>query len=161
MAERFKAFTGETQPADAYRTYRGDDPRLARAAGELLLVGTARLNVLLVGSADIVRRVLQTQMPTLMKPVVSWSPGEPFVLPPAVERTGTLIVHEVGSLSLHDQLQLLEWTAGGTGRAQVISTTSTPLLPRVCARGFVDALYYRLNTVYLDLNGAEATSWVC
>jgi hypothetical protein len=160
MAERFKAFTGETPATDPHRAYRADDPRLARAAGELFLVGMARLNVLLVGSADMVRLVLQTQMPALRKPVVSWSPGEPFVLPP-VERTGTLIVHEVGSLSLHDQLQLLEWTTGGTPRAQVISTTSTPLLPRVCARGFIDALYYRLNTVYLDLNGAEDTGWVC
>jgi len=160
MAERFKAFTGETHPADPNRVYRADDPRLARAAGELFLVGMARLNVLLVGSADMVRVVLQTQMPTLLKPVVSWSPGDPFVLP-AVERTGTLILHEVGSLSLHDQLQLLEWTAGGTRRTQVISTTSTPLLPRVCARGFIDALYIRLNTVYLDLNGSEDTGRVC
>jgi hypothetical protein len=160
MADRFKAFTGETQPAGPYRAYRADDPRLARVAGELSLVGTARLNVMLVGSADMVRLVLQTQLPTLMKPVVTWSPGEAFGLP-AVERTGTFVLHEIGSLSLHDQLQLLEWSAGAMRRTQVISTTSTPLLPRVCARGFIDALYYRLNTVYLDLNGADETGWVC
>jgi hypothetical protein len=160
MADRFKAFTGGTQSADACRTYRADDPRLAAAAAELFLVGMARLNVLLVGSADQVRVVLQTQMPKLMKPVVSWSPGEPLVLP-AVERTGTLILHEVGSLSLHDQLQLLEWSGSAMRRTQVISTTSVPLLPRVCARGFIDALYYRLNTVYLDLNDGHETSWTC
>jgi hypothetical protein len=160
MADSFKAFTGDAQSADPYRTYRADDPRLARVAGELFLVGMARLNVLVAGNADMVRLVLQTQMPTLMKPVVRWSPGEPFVLP-AVERTGTLILHEVGALSLHDQLQLLEWSAGAMRRTQVISTTSTPLLPRVCARGFIDALYYRLNTIYLDLNGTEETGWVC
>jgi len=160
MADRFKAFTGDTRSADPYRTYRVEDPRLARVASELFLVGMARLNVLLVGNADIVRLVLQTQMPSLMKPVVNWSPGDPFVLPD-VERTGTFIIHEVGSLSLHDQLQLLEWSAGAMRRTQVISTTSAPLLPRVCARGFIDALYYRLNTVYLDLNGAEETGWVC
>jgi hypothetical protein len=160
MADRFKAFTGETQLADPYRTYRADDPRLARVAGELFLVGKARLNLLLVGSADMVRLVLQTQLPTLMEPVATWSPGEAFVLP-AVERTGTFILHEVGALSLHDQLQLLEWSAGALRRTQVISTTSTPLLPRVCARGFIDALYYRLNTVCLDLGGAEETVCVC
>lgn len=157
MAERFKAFTGDTRPADPYRTCRTDNPRVA---GEQFPVGMARLNVLLVGGADMVRLVLQTQMPTLLKPAVSWSPGEPFVLP-AVERTGTLILHEVGSLSLHDQLQLLEWTGEAMRRTQVISTTSTPLLPRVHARGFIDALYYRLNTVYLHLNGAEETGWAC
>ena len=61
------------------------------------------------------RLVIQTQMPSLQKPVVSWSPGEPFVLP-VVERTGTLLLHEVGSLSLHDQLQLLEWSASAMRR---------------------------------------------
>jgi hypothetical protein len=158
MADRFKAFSGDTQSADAHRTYRADDPRLAAAAAELFLVGMSRLNVLLVGSADLVHLLVQAQMPTLMPPVVSWSPGSPFVLP-AVERTGTFILHEVGSLTLHDQLQLLEWSASAIRRTQVISTTSVPLLPRVSARGFIDALYYRLNTVYLDLNGAHETSW--
>src|SRR3954464_803102 len=151
---RFKGYIGDTRSPEPHPGYRGDDPHLARMAGELSLVGMARLNVMLVGSADMVRVVLQTQVSSLQKPVVSWSPGEPFVLP-VVERTGTLILHEVGALSLHDQLQLLEWSASAMRRTQVISTTASPLLPRVCARGFIDALYYRLNTVYLDLNGAE------
>jgi hypothetical protein len=154
LVDRLNAFTGDTQSADSYRTYRANDPRLARAVGELLLDGRARMNILLVGSADRVRHVLQTQMATLRKPVVSWSPGEALVLPP-VERTGTFILHEVGALSLHDQLQLLEWSAGAMRRTQVISTASAPLLPRVSARGFIDALYYRLNTVYLDLSVDE------
>jgi hypothetical protein len=34
-------------------------------------------------------------------------------------------------------------------------------LPRVCARGFVDALYYRLNTVYIDFSGVEEVACVC
>jgi hypothetical protein len=157
---RLKGYVGDTRLPEPHPAYRGDDPHLARVAGELFLVGMARLNVMLVGSADMVRLVLQTHMSSLQKPVVSWSPGEPFALP-VVERTGTLILHEVGALSLHDQMQLLEWSASAMRRTQVISTTSSPLLPRVCARGFIDALYYRLNTVYLDLNGAEETGWVC
>jgi Sigma-54 interaction domain len=159
MTDPFKTL-GETRSTDPYRTYRVDDTRLARVARELSLVGTARLNVLLVGGAEMVRLALETQMPMLPTPVVSWSPGEPFVLPP-VERTGTLILHEVRSLSLHDQLQLLEWLAGAVRQTQVISTTSAPLLPRVCARGFVDALYYRLNTVYIDFSGVEEVACVC
>jgi hypothetical protein len=160
MTDPFNTVTGETRSADPYRTYRVDDTRLARVARELSLVGTARLNLLLVGGAEKVRLVLETQMSMFQTPVVSWSPGEPFVLPP-VERTGALILHEVRSLSLHDQLQLLEWLAGAVRRTQVISTTSAPLLPRVSARGFVDALYYRLNTVYIDLSGVEEAACVC
>jgi hypothetical protein len=153
---RFKGYVGDTRSPEPHPAYRGDDPHLARLAEELSLVGTARLNVMLVGSADKVRLVLQTHASSLRPPVVTWSPGEPFVLP-VVERTGTLILHEVGALSLHDQLQLLEWSASAVRRTQVISTTSSPLLGRVSGRGFVDALYYRLNTVYLDLNGGEET----
>jgi hypothetical protein len=156
---RFKGFVGDTRSPEQHAAYTGDDPHLARVAEELFLLGMARLNVMLVGSPDMVHVVLQTHMPSLHKPVVSWSPGDPFVLP-IVERTGTLLLNEVGALSLHDQLQLLEWSASAMRRTQVISTTSLPLLPRVSARGFIDALYYRLNTVYLDLNGAEETGWV-
>jgi hypothetical protein len=151
---RFKGYVGDTRSLEPHTADGGDDPHLARVEGELFLAGMARVNVMLVGSADMVRLALQTHMSSLQTSVVTWSPGEPFVLP-VVERTGTLILHEVGALSLHDQLQLLEWSASAVRRTQVISTTSSPLLPRVCARGFIDALYYRLNTVYLDLNGAE------
>ena len=59
MADRFKAFTGDTRAADPYRAHHVDDPRLARVARELRLVGKARLNVLLVGNADMVRLVLE------------------------------------------------------------------------------------------------------
>jgi len=151
---RFKGYVGDMPSLQPHPGYRGDDPHLASVAGELSLVGMPRLNVMLVGSADKVRLVLQTHVSSLQTPVVTWLPGEPLVLP-VVERTGTLILHEVGALTLHDQLQLLEWSGSAMRRTQVISTTSSPLLGRVSARGFIDALYYRLNTVYLDLNGAE------
>ena len=46
---------------------------------------------------------------------------------------------------------LLRWLERATGRTQVVSTTSTSLLPRVQDGTFVDTLYYRLNTVCLDV----------
>ena len=101
-------------------------------AGELSLVGMSRLNVMLVGRADMVGLVLQTHNSSLQKLVVSWSPGEPFVLP-VVERTGTLILHEVGALSLHDQLQLLQWLFSAMRRTHgdqhhVVAAPATRLL---------------------------------
>jgi transcriptional regulator of acetoin/glycerol metabolism len=44
-----------------------------------------------------------------------------------------------------------EWLAS-SNRPQVVSTASAPLLPLVEAGVFNDALYYRLNTVYIDLS---------
>ena len=71
------------------------------------------------------------------------------MLPPA-ERTGTMVLNDVGSLGLQDQIQLLEWLATACGRTQVVSTAPAPLLPQVQAGGFIDTLYYRLNTVCVD-----------
>ena len=81
-----------------------------------------------------------------------WSPGAELVLPP-IEWPGTLVIDEVDGLTLQEQIQVLEWSAGPVRNTQVISTTSEPLFPRVRAGSFIDTLYYRLNTVYLDVAG--------
>jgi hypothetical protein len=128
-----------------------EDARLARAAGEeFFLMGMPRVNVLLAGRDEVIRLVLRTLLGHVRKPIVTWSPGEPFVLP-AIEHPGTLVLHQVGALTIRDQVQLLEWSDDGRRNPQVISTTTTPLLPLVRAATFIDTLYSRLNTVYLDL----------
>ena len=63
-----------------------------------------------------------------------------------------MILREVGALSVDDQHRLLEWMDLTGGRTQIVSTTSTPLLSRVRAGGFLEALYYRLNTVCVDVS---------
>jgi transcriptional regulator of acetoin/glycerol metabolism len=57
----------------------------------------------------------------------------------------------VGALSHDDQLHLLDWLEHAVARTQVISTTSGPLLPLVQTGGFIETLFYRLNTVCLDV----------
>lgn len=70
---------------------------------------------------------------------------------------GTLILHEVGALPHDDQRQLLEWLEPAARRVQVISTTSASLFPRVEVGAFSDVLYYRLNTMCMDVaSWAEA-----
>lgn len=124
-----------------------EDCRLARAAGvNLLLVipeGTT-------GFTDLL-------MADLAKPVVSWQPGDRLMLPQAGQ-TGTLLLHNVGALSLLDQRYLIEWLERAAGRTQVVSLTPVPLLPLVQAGTFLPRLYYRLNTVCVDLNIATASS---
>jgi transcriptional regulator of acetoin/glycerol metabolism len=58
----------------------------------------------------------------------------------------------VGALPLDAQIHLLEWLAAAIGRIQVVCTTPAPLLPQVRAGAFIDTLYYRLNTVYVDVS---------
>ena len=76
--------------------------------------------------------------------------GDQLVLPPAAN-TGTLILHEVGSLTNDDQLQLLGWLEQAEGRTRVVSTSAASLFARVEAGLFIEKLYYRLNTVSLNV----------
>jgi transcriptional regulator of acetoin/glycerol metabolism len=119
-----------------------EDCRLARAAGVNLLIvipeGTnATLTDLLVAE--------------LVQPIVTWRAGERLVLPQA-SQTGTLILRDVGALSLTDQRRLIDWLERAAGQTQVVSTTSTPLMPLVQAGAFLARLYYRLNTVCVDVS---------
>jgi hypothetical protein len=135
-----------------------DDARLARAAAEeLFLMGLPRVNMLLAGRDEVVHLVLRTLLGHVLKPIVRWRPGQPLALPPAGQG-GTLVLHEVGALGILDQIRLLEWSAGARSNPQVISTTPAPLLPRVRAGAFIDTLYYRLNTVYMEVTGPDGTA---
>jgi transcriptional regulator of acetoin/glycerol metabolism len=118
-----------------------EDCRLARAAGVNLLIVVPK-------GAD---RFAEMLLAELVTPVVAWRPGERLMLPQPAQ-TGTLLLHSVGSLSLHDQRYLLEWLERAAGRTQVVSTTPVALLPLVKAGTFLAKLYYRLNTVCVDLN---------
>jgi hypothetical protein len=128
-----------------------EDWRVARVAyNDLELMRVPRANVLLRGAEGVVQNVLDMLMPTLRAPVNIWRPGERLALP-AVAQTGTIILREIGRLSREDQSQLLAWLDEAMGRIQVVSTTAWPLLSRVHSGGFIDTLYYRLNTVYVNL----------
>jgi DNA-binding NtrC family response regulator len=59
------------------------------------------------------------------------------------------VVREVDALDPREQRQLLESLQRAAG-VQVISVAAQPLYPLVQTGRFTDALYYRLNVVYLD-----------
>jgi Sigma-54 interaction domain len=108
-----------------------------------------RVNVLLLGTNDVVNRVMAALHERLPEPVARWSPGDEFMLP-AVGKVGAIVLNDVGALAIQEQIQLLEWLNAAQGRTQVVSTAPTLLLPRVKAGAFIDTLYYRLNTLCLD-----------
>jgi len=153
MENRTGAIVAHDREADPRLIRVAADVRLARtAARELLGMEMPRVNMLLVGRAEIVRLVLRTLLVCARKPIIRWSPGEALVLPTG-ERSGTLVLCEVGSLGMREQIQLLEWSARVSRHTQTICTASAPLLPRIAAGHFNESLYYRLNTVYLDTSG--------
>jgi hypothetical protein len=64
-----------------------------------------------------------------------------------------MILQDVGALTDADQRRLLDWLDRAAGRTQVVSTTPASLWPRVQAGAFADGLYYRLNTLCMDVTG--------
>jgi transcriptional regulator of acetoin/glycerol metabolism len=89
--------------------------------------------------------------------ITAWYPSEQLVLPRAPQ-AGAIILHEVGLMGYEDQLRLLDWLETRLGRTQIISTTSAPLLPKVESGAFNDTLYYRLNTVSVDVSADGLTA---
>jgi hypothetical protein len=136
-------FANTTRVAGSIETFSQlpEDCRLARAAGVNLLI------VVREGTNGFAEQL----MAELTTPVVAWRPGERLMLPQPAQ-TGTLLLHNVGALSLLDQRYLIEWLERAAGRTQVVSTTPAALLPLVQAGTFLAKLYYRLNTVCVDLN---------
>lgn len=67
-------------------------------------------------------------------------------------RVQTLILEDVASLQATEQANLLEWLAGADTPVQVVSTTTQPLFPFVASGIFDERLYYRLNTVFLQID---------
>ena len=113
------------------------------------LACAARVNVWLRGPQHTTRAALTTLGPVLSEPVVTLRAGAPLVLVP--RSIATLIVEDVSALALDDQQRLLAWLDDVAEGTRVISVTSAPILPLLESGAFLGALYYRLNTVYVDL----------
>jgi hypothetical protein len=153
MENPSKVLNGATHAA---RPLTGGPPllkdwHLAREAQvSLLLMGNPRVNLLLVGIDAGVWNVLETLLLNIDQPITRWFPGDTLALPPP-SRTGTLILHDVGTMTPEEQRYLLDWMDRAAGGMQIVTTTPAPLMPRVKSGAFMEILYYRLNTVCIDV----------
>lgn len=106
-----------------------------------------RSNVLIVGPDSAIEAFFRAAADDLLKPVCRVSAAH---LP--LDRAGTVVLTELTTLDDNQQQQLLAWLDQSPGAGtQVISiapkqlmTPSTPPTVRL-------DLYYRLNTIYLEL----------
>jgi Sigma-54 interaction domain len=152
MENRAKVLVAGTRTAGPLHseTHGPEHWHRARAAHVcLLLMGMPRVNVLLVGIDNMVWNVLETLPLNFREPISTWSPGEPLTLPSG--KTGTMILHAIGNMTHDEQLRLFDWLGRAGRRTQVISTTPESLLSRVQDGTFIDLLYYRLNTVCVNV----------
>jgi len=108
-----------------------------------------RANLLLIGPADITAMLLDIVRVHLEAPVATLCAGEPLTLPQG--RVGTLIVQNLSLLNPAEQAELNEALNHSLAGTQVISTSALSLMPMVEEGRFLDILYYRLNTIYIDV----------
>jgi hypothetical protein len=148
--------TREPQHMASQKTGRSDpnfgsgmrDNQTSHAAAlDWHIAKASRCRVLVTGAADTLERSLAVLMPHLDPPVCFWTPDTVLPSPQDVK---TLVIRHVDALSVIRQRELLSWLEQApVAQARVVSTTTVPLFQHVTAGLFLDALYYRLNTVML------------
>jgi len=73
-------------------------------------------------------------------------------------KKGTLLLADVAMMSIGQQMRLFDWLPNDAEQLQVVSISSVPLRPLVEDGKFLEALFYRLNVIYLDATLRRATS---
>jgi hypothetical protein len=127
-----------------------------RSLDDVTLARQGSTNVLLIGSAARCDDVIAMLGPNLAEPIATWSILQPVALPNP-HRIATLILRGIDRLGQEDQRRLLDWMANANG-VKVVSTATAPLLPCINQGTFLDVLYYRLNTICLVMDPAEAAT---
>ena len=121
---------------------------------EWIILRAERTNVLITAPDAMVDAVVVALLPDLRRPMYAWAREGAL---PAPHEVGTLLIRDVGRLSLDQQRALLSWLnpPAVLGHIQVVSTTAFEVFSLVAQGVFLEALYYRLNTVRLDMLESE------
>ena len=106
-------------------------------------------NLLLIGPPNLTRALIDDLMSSLVAPVVCWDAGTADL---PTDSIGSLIIHDVPSLTPAHQSRLLEWLNNQSPRLSVVATSIEPFYRSVETGLFSDGLYYRLNTVTVLLD---------
>ena len=151
---------GQTGDTDMLQSFTPPDRfsvAAARHVHEPLLFREWHPHVLLVGNDASIKPALARLRPQLRTPISHWRPAV-ATDPPRVT-SGSMIIWDVGALSLDQQRHLLAWMTGAGANVQIISISESQLFPRVWQKAFLDDLYYRLNMVCVALDDRPADPW--
>jgi len=123
---------------------------------EWRMLRSVRPNILVIGRAEFLASAVSALVVELPGPVSYLPPNAP---PPAGDDgTEMLVVPDVSSLSQDRQREWVRWLSDADVRhPQIIATSEVPLYPLVKSDQFSGVLYYRLNTILLDMQTAEGS----
>ena len=109
-------------------------------------------NVLICAATPLALVLVATMYLGLRQPVQiqkSWSRTN-------APTNGTLVLDGVDMLDMGEQRELFAWLHATHETVQVVSLTTRPIFPLVTQGLFLDALYYRLNTIFVDTEAPDA-----
>jgi hypothetical protein len=119
---------------------------------EWTILRTSPVNGLLVGPRELTVVAVAQLEHGLRQPVVWWSPRETNDVPDF--EAGTLVIRDVDALDSRQQEQLARWVAVHSRGVQILGLTREPFYEHVAAGRFSTSLYYRLNTVVIEIQAA-------
>jgi hypothetical protein len=119
---------------------------------EWTILRTSPVNGLLVGSSDLTAAAVAEMEKSLRQPLTWWSPDQGIDLPDLT--SGTLVIRDVDDLDARQQEQLVRWIALHAPGIQLLALAREPLFESVSDGRFSAALYYRLNTVVVEVRAA-------
>jgi hypothetical protein len=123
---------------------------------EWLMLRTIRPNILVIGRADFLESTVLALVAELPGPVTYLRPNAP---PPTNADAQVLLVPDLASLSADRQHEWETWLSDlNARRPQIVATSDVPIYPLVRRDEFSGVLYYRLNTILLDVQTAEGAS---
>ena len=136
------------------KTTQNDPPAVLKADDLTFIVGPLYPNALLIGSSARVAEVTEALIPQLRSPIVQCDGTVSYALR-TLER-GTLFMANVERLPLERQQRLMDFLVDRRGSVQCIATSNTDLFSRMRSGEFLEALYYRLNSVLIRLSDVPA-----
>jgi len=127
---------------------------LSFSENEWHMLRSVRPNILVIGGADFVASTVSTLVAMLPGPVSYLPPNAP---PPAGDDDAEmLVVPDISSLSQNRQREWVRWLSDADVRhPQIVATSEVPVYPLVKSDQFSGVLYYRLNTILLDMQTAD------
>ena len=146
----FSRVSPETAPYASTLSRTHDSNDWLSVHTDVNLARISKANLLVVGPERLALSLISSVADDVSSDVMIWCRDGLLPLPPS-SQSGIVVLRDVEALKPQEQLGLLNWVDSARQRRQVISTASAPLLPLVEAGAFDAALYYRLNTVYIDL----------
>jgi hypothetical protein len=108
--------------------------------------------VLVIGPVAEVEDTVSTILAKWLTPVYYWTPDAPLA---ALGADSTVVIRDVATWCLDLQQAWLTWLNEPSRRPRIIATSSIEVFPLVAQGLFLEALYYRLNTLLVDLRKSD------